>query len=232
MNFFSKARKLGLTFPNIVSWSSLECMRIAGKLAGTIRLRVKAALLGVELGRNVTAHGPVGLLRWPGGVIRIGANVSIISSWRRATACALAFPARLRVFGPGAVIDIGDGAQISGSSITARSTPIRIGRQALIAPNCVIVDSDFHAAWPPDKRAADPGMEADAPVTIGDYAWLGMNSIILKGVTIGTGAIIGAGSVVTRDVPPHCMAAGAPARVIKNPGREHGAHVSGDVSLV
>lgn len=230
MNFFAKARERGLNLPNIVSWSSLECMRIAGKLTGTLRLRVKAALLGVELGRNVTAHGPVGLLRWPGGVIRIGANVSIISSWRRATACALAFPARLRVFGPGAVIDIGEGAQISGSSITARSTSIRIGRQALIAPNCVIVDSDFHAAWPPEKRAEEPGMEADAPVAIGDYAWLGMNSIILKGVTIGTGAIIGAGSVVTRDVPPHCLAAGSPAKVIKNLERQN-ARCAGDGTL-
>ena len=57
--------------------------------------------------------------------------------------------------------------------------------------------------------------EGDRPVNIGDYAWIGMNCLILKGVTIGEGAIIGAGSVVTRDVPPFCLAAGSPARVLR-----------------
>ncbi|HZF61822.1 MAG TPA: DapH/DapD/GlmU-related protein, partial [Desulfovibrio sp.] len=47
------------------------------------------------------------------------------------------------------------------------------------------------------------------------YVWIGMNCLILKGVTIGEGAIIGAGSVVTRDVPPFCLAAGSPARVLR-----------------
>ena len=63
------------------------------------------------------------------------------------------------------------------------------------------------------------------PVTIGDYAWIGLNCIILTGVTIGEGAIIGAGSVVTRDVPPHCLAAGSPARVLRHlaPGEDRTA---------
>lgn len=152
-------------------------------------------------------------MRWPGGEIIIGDKASFISSWRRATASALAWPCRLRVFGPGARIEIGPGAQLSGASITARSTTIRIGKGVLLAPNCVIVDSDFHAPWPPEKRAEEPGCERDRGVVIGDYAWIGMGSVILKGVHVGEGAIIGAGSVVTRDVPPHCLAAGSPAIV-------------------
>lgn len=203
-----------MTPGNIISWSSLEVMCIAGQALGTARLRVKAALLGVELGRHVTAHGPVGLLRWPGGRICIGDNVSIISSWRRSTACALAFPTRLRVFGPTAGIDIGSSCQLSGVSITARSKTISLGHHVMLAPNCIIVDSDFHAPWPPDKRQTDPGLENDAPVSIGDYAWIGMNSIILKGVSIGAGAIVGAGSIVTRDVPAFATACGAPARIV------------------
>ncbi|WP_308620480.1 acyltransferase [uncultured Desulfovibrio sp.] len=131
---------------------------------------------------------------------------------------------RLRVFGPGAVIEIGAGAQLSGTSITARSTTVRIGRQALLAPNCVIVDSDFHAPWPPEARATEPGLERDAPVTIGDHAWIGMQCIILKGVSVGEGALVGAGSVVTADIPPRCLAAGAPARVVRRLGPEEGAH--------
>lgn len=213
----------GLSPANVLSWSALETMRVFGVCWGTMRLRIKAAFLGVELGANVTAHGPVGLLRWPGGRICIGDNTAIISSWRRATACALAFPTRLRVFGPGAAVEIGPGCQLSGASITARSKAVVLGRNVMLAPNCIIVDSDFHAPWPPERRQLDPGLENDAGVSIGDYAWVGMNSIILKGVSIGEGAVIGAGSVVTRDVPANCVACGAPARIM--PQHHHERHV-------
>ena len=215
MNMLRKALERGLTPANIVCWLSQLWLVRWGRLWGTLALRAKARLLGVRLGRGVAAHGPVGLLRWPGGEISIGDNVQMISSWRRATASTLAAPVRLRVFGPGAAIEIGEGTELSGTSITARSTRITIGKQVLFAPNCVVVDSDFHAPWPCEARATSPGMERDAPVTIDDYAWIGMRSIILKGVHIGRGAIIGAGSVVTRDVPAGCTACGVPARVVK-----------------
>lgn len=215
MKFMAKALKAGLSPANIISWFCLECMRISGVWSGTARLRLKAALLGVELGRGVRAHGKVGLMRWPGGRIRIGDHVSLVSSWRRATAASLAFPVRLRVFGPGAFIDIGPGCQLSGSSLTARSTRIVLGRQVLVAPNCIIVDSDFHAPWPAERRAHDPGIERDRAVTIADFAWIGMGSIILKGVNIGEGAIVGAGSVVRSDVPANCIALGNPAQIVK-----------------
>ena len=216
MNMLQKALSRGLTPANIISYASLQIMTRWGRFFGTLRLRCKAALLGVPVGPGVTAHGPVGLMRWPGSHITIGAGTSLISSWRRATAAALATPVRLRTFGPSARIDIGPGAQLSGTSIAARSTTISIGRQVLVAPNCIIVDSDFHAHWPPEARATEPGMEGDRPVTIGDYAWIGLNCIILKGVAIGEGAIIGAGSVVTKDVPPHSLAVGSPARIVRS----------------
>lgn len=217
MELIRKALNRGITGSNIFSWLSISAMNKAGLFFGTLRIRLKAKIFGVQLGKNVTAHGPVGLIRWPGAEISIGKNVSIISSWRRSTACSLAFPTRLRVFGPGAKIIIDSDTQLSGTSITARSTTIKIGRQVLIAPNCIITDSDFHAPWPPEQRAHNPGIENDAPVTIGDYVWIGMHSIILKGVSIGAGAIIGAGSVVTRDIPANCVACGVPARVISGP---------------
>lgn len=206
----------GLTPANIISWLSLEWMRIFGVVSGTCALYLKAALLGVKLGRRVRCHGPVGLLRWPGSSIEIGSSVQIVSSWRRATSACLAFPARLRVFGPDAAIIIGDNCQLNGSSLTARSTSIILGKQVLLGPNCIIVDSDFHAPWPPERRAQDAGMSRDAPVRIGDYVWIGMNCIILKGVTIGKGAIIGAGSVVTRDIPANTLACGNPCRPVKS----------------
>lgn len=214
MNFFRKAIKYGINPANIFSWLGIRSMTGFGKIWGTTRLYAKSALFGIEIGKNVRAHGSVGLLRWPGGVIKIGDDVSIISSWRRSTAAALAFPTRLRVFGPGARIEIGKGCELNGVSITARSCPILIGCNCLVAPNCIITDSDFHAHWPAEARKNLPGYELDMGVTIGDNVWIGMRTIILKGVNIGKGAIIGAGSVVTRNIPANATACGVPAKII------------------
>ncbi|MBQ7618368.1 MAG: acyltransferase [Desulfovibrio sp.] len=211
---WQKAKARGLNLGNILSYLSLETMRLGGVALGTLRLRLKAALLGVQLGSGVTAHGPVGLLRFPGGEIRLGDHVHLISSWRRATAQTLYAPVRFRVFGPQAKILIGSYCELSGTSITARSTTISLGQHVLIGPNCVITDSDFHEPWPCESRASNPGFEHDQGVTIEDYVWLGMQSIVLKGVKIGYGSIIGAGSVVTKDIPPLSVACGVPAKVV------------------
>lgn len=215
MLFLRKALARGLTPANVAAWFSITALNQWEEIYGTARLRVKAALLGVELGSGCKAWGKVGLIRWPGARLRLGANVSVVSSWRRATASALAYPTRLRAFGPGAFIDIGDDCQLSGVSIAARSTTVRLGKGVLVAPNCAIVDSDFHAVWPPARRATDPAYENDAPVNVGDYAWIGMRCLILKGVTIGAGAVLAAGSVAVNDVPENCLAGGSPAKVIK-----------------
>lgn len=215
MNILQKAAGVGITPANFNCWVAQKFLYGAGYLVGAISLRLKAALFGIELGKNVSAYGPVGLIRWPGGRIRIGDNVAIISSSRRSTASALAFPTRLRVFGKGAFIDIGPGCQLSGASITARSCAITLGRQVMLGPNCVIVDSDFHAPWPAEQRAHEPGMDRDRPVLIEDYVWIGLNCVILKGVTIGRGSLVGAGSVVTRDIPANAVACGSPCKVVR-----------------
>ncbi len=220
--FLRKAMERGLTPGNVISYLSLRCMTVCGKLTGTLCLRIKAVLLGVRAGRGVTAHGPVGLMRWPGSCIEIGDGVSFISTWRRATAAALSHPVRLRTFGPEARIEIGEGCELSGTSIACRSTSVVLGCGVMIAPDVIIVDSDFHAPWPAEARRTDPGMERDRPVHIGDYAWIGMRCVILKGVTIGRGAIIGAGSVVTRDIPNNAVACGVPARVVRQCGKDSG----------
>jgi acetyltransferase-like isoleucine patch superfamily enzyme len=86
---------------------------------------------------------------------------------------------------------------------------IEIGEDVAIAENVCIRDSDNHAVTGSD------GHTPKQPVVIGNHVWIGMNATILKGVTIGDGAIIAAGAVVTRDIPPACMAAGVPARILK-----------------
>lgn len=215
MTFFQKALQRGLTPQNILSYVHIRLGNALSGLWGILRLRLKAALLGVRVGRRVEAHGPVILGRWPGSRISVGHDVCLISSARRATAATVFAPVRLRTHGPDASIELADGVQLTGTSITARSHTIRIGQNTMFAPNCVVVDSDFHAHWPPERRHLDPGFERDAPVNIGAHVWIGMGCIILKGVTIGDGAIVGAGSVVTRDIPPRTLAAGVPARVVR-----------------
>lgn len=86
---------------------------------------------------------------------------------------------------------------------------ITIGHQVVISERVVLRDSDNHTIMNPEKKAVT------APIVIQDHVWIGMNVIVLKGVTIGEGAIVAAGSVVNKDVPAHCLVAGVPAKVIK-----------------
>lgn len=84
---------------------------------------------------------------------------------------------------------------------------VTLGNYVLIAWDTDILGRYYHVPG--------GGIEEPGNITIEDNVWIGCECVILKGVTIGRGAIIGAGSVVTRDVPPYTMAAGNPARVIK-----------------
>ncbi|WP_035067311.1 acyltransferase [Nitratidesulfovibrio termitidis] len=210
-----KVREEGLTPRDIVSYGCMAVHRSASCLWGTVRMRLKAALFGVRLGGGCECCGTIILQRWPGSRIELGRGVGIISSSRRCTSATIHAPTRLRTFAGSAAILIGDGVTMNGTAITARSRTIRIGKGTMIGPNCVITDSDFHAQWPPETRLTTPACERDRDVTIGDDVWLGMRCIVLKGVTIGDGAIVAAGSVVTRDVPPATLVAGTPARVVR-----------------
>lgn len=122
----------------------------------------------------------------------------------------------------GAVISIGENTFIGSSNIISAER-IEIGDDVLIAWGCWIVDHNSHAiSW--EKRCNDVkdwyvGKKnwdnvIRKPVKINNKAWIGFNSIILKGITIGEGAIVGAGSVVTKDVPPYTIVAGNPAKII------------------
>ena len=93
---------------------------------------------------------------------------------------------------------------------------ITIGHGVVISERVVIRDSDNHAIISTENgELKSDEKPAAAPIVIQDHVWLGMNVIVLKGVTIGEGAIVAAGSVVTKDVPPHCLVAGVPAKVVK-----------------
>jgi galactoside O-acetyltransferase len=124
---------------------------------------------------------------------------------------------------PGARYSIGPDTFIGASHIIAASS-ISIGAHVLISWGCWIVDHDSHSLDYRDRledvkrwRCGEKRWDnvAISPVTICDHAWIGFNSVILKGVTIGRGAVIGAGSIVTKTIPDYCVAAGNPARIIR-----------------
>lgn len=109
---------------------------------------------------------------------------------------------------PGAALTIGDQTYVNaGTRLHCRSSVV-IGARCMFSWDVLVVDSDYHHL---DDQAVD------APVRIGDQVWIGARAQILKGVTIGDGAVVAAGSVVTRDVEPHTLVGGSPAR----PLREH-----------
>lgn len=116
----------------------------------------------------------------------------------------------------GGIIEIGNGFGISGSTIYAFDS-IKIGKNATIGANCKIIDNDFHPLEA-EKRNANLNEEFTkrAPIIIGDNCFIGMNSIILKGTTLGDNVIVGAGSVVHGKFPSNCIIAGNPAKIIKN----------------
>lgn len=111
---------------------------------------------------------------------------------------------RLHV-GEGAELRLGCGYVNYGGDITCRSQVI-IGDNCIIGPQVVIRDDDAHEVI---------GGVRMAPIIIGDNVWVGMRAVILKGVTIGDGAIVAAGAVVTKDVKPRTIVGGNPARVIR-----------------
>lgn len=106
----------------------------------------------------------------------------------------------------GGNLSIGEHVNFNNDCELYCSKSITIGDDTIFANRCVIRDSDIHSI---------DGSVNTAPIVIDNHVWVGTNSIILKGVTIGDGAVIGAGSVVTKNVPPNCLAAGNPAKVIK-----------------
>jgi acetyltransferase-like isoleucine patch superfamily enzyme len=115
--------------------------------------------------------------------------------------------------GDGGVLTIGERTSVhAGCRLMAHGAAIVIGSRVALAPGCALYPYDHGTALgvPIDEQP----ITSRGAIVIGDEAWLGTGTIVLSGVTIGRGAVIGAGSVVTRDVPPDSIAAGNPARVL------------------
>lgn len=175
--------------------------RIARVLTGLRRYPPLSILGGALLLPHFGYRGPV---IWEGGfpkprIVNRGGRL-------RTGGVVIFGGCRLELY-KGAEIWIGQGSFLNRNVSILAEERVTIGDWVLIGWDVTITDTDEHD-WPGLGRRC-------APVTIGDNAWIGARSIILKGVTVGEHAVIGAGSVVTRDVPPYALAAGSPAKVIR-----------------
>jgi len=121
------------------------------------------------------------------------------------------------LIGYGSYIQIGKNAELTiGNSFINREVKIicnkkiTIGNDCIIAMGVIIRDNDGGS-----HKILSPEYQNCKPITIGNHVWIGENVIILKGVTIGEGCVIAAGSLVTKDIPPYSLVMGSPAKVVR-----------------
>lgn len=176
----------------IISRSPFEILSEAVKLARGIFVRIK--------------------LKSCGALLRVGSHVRILQRNASITVgrkVQLHRAVKLSAWGNEGYVEliIGDNTSIGDRTEVHAGRKVEIGSGCNIAWDVCIMDRDYHKF--------NSSVEEIRPVKIGDNVWIGCNSIILKGVTIGDGAVVAAGSVVTKDVPPKTLVGGNPAKVLK-----------------
>ena len=188
------------------------------------------------LKRIVVGSAPDPAVSWPRlipGRVVIGPGTKLNSatlSAREPDGCSLAIGSESNVEASlvfeqaGARISIGSRTHIGGGTLVAAASSIEIGDDVLIAFDALIMDHNSHSLKFGERQhdvrdwirgTKDWSTVAIAPIKISDKAWIGVRAMILKGVTIGEGAVVGAGSIVTRDVPAWTIVGGNPAQVIR-----------------
>lgn len=147
------------------------------------------------------------------GNISIGKNVSFNSG---PNANPIGGDTRMTILvGKSAELSIGNGTGISNSTIICQER-ITLGNNIKIGGSVKIYDTDFHSLNADNRRTKEKDIPKTKPVIIGNDAFIGAHSIILKGVTIGDNSIVGAGSVVAKSIPSGEIWAGNPAKFIKH----------------
>jgi acetyltransferase-like isoleucine patch superfamily enzyme len=168
---------------------------------GPAVLRARWHLRSAErLGRAVRVWGTPIVHNY--GTLLIGDRVRLVST---------VAPIEIGV-GSNGTLELGEGTYINYGTSIGATLSIRIGKNCSIGTHSTLIDNDFHSLDPEHRNDTPPS----APIVLEDNVWLGLRVIVLRGVTIGKGSVIGAGSVVTRDIPERCLAAGQPARVIRS----------------
>jgi len=182
----------------------------------TLMARCNLWAWGVGVGKDITVSGPINLsIHWTSTVfvgnqcrINSGFNVNPVGGHRKTGIYV----------GPGANLRIGNSVGISNTTIVCMNS-IEIEDHAYIGGGCQIYDTDFHSL-DHKLRGSKEDCPSNLPILLGENCFIGGHSIVLKGVSIGDGSVVGAGSVVTKSIPKNELWAGNPARFIRklNPG--------------
>lgn len=175
-------------------------------------VRLLFAYYSIEWGRNWRIYGIPIIQKHRQSHMQFGNGLHLRSSVR-SNPLGSNHPVILSTWRLGASLHIGDYFAMTGGTICSAEC-ITIGDHVALGANSVVIDTDFHPLTT-EARRIDSSAGKTAPVVIENEVFIGMNCLILKGVTIGEGSVVGANSVVTRDVPPGYIVAGNPARVIR-----------------
>ena len=159
------------------------------------------------VGRKLRLHGPAPRISGD-GIIDIGEDVEFVEGMSLVVGMGLPDPAHL---------ELKNHITFGGHHIICVARGVTIGNHCWIGAGTKIYDNDVHALDALERRVkfGDMTKVESAPITIEDDVWIGIDALILKGVTLHHGAVVGAGAVVTEDVPSFCVAAGNPARVVR-----------------
>lgn len=176
----------------------------------------------VKFGKNMQIYNQFYLLKHPTANISIGENFVFTSGeafnplCRNIRGCIYAYK--------NSIINIGDNVGISSACLWSKEK-IQIGNNVKIGGDCILMDTDAHSldfnirnSRQTNKKGEfiDTILANSKPIIIEDDVLIGTRCIVLKGVTIGARSIIGSGSIVTKDIPNDCIAAGNPCKVIKH----------------
>jgi acetyltransferase-like isoleucine patch superfamily enzyme len=188
-------------------------LRARERASSIVRTRAARESANMHLTARLVGRGKIDNIRGIRSAVRIGAH------------CAIA--GHLQTFAHCGDITIGDWVYVGDGSFVWSAASVTIGHRVLIAHHVSIIDTSSHpidvgkrflqtqAILTAGHPKTDPGLDS-APIVIHDDAWISFGASILRGVTIGQGAIVGAASVVTKDVEPWTLVAGNPARVVRS----------------
>jgi acetyltransferase-like isoleucine patch superfamily enzyme len=175
--------------------------------------RLYCGMKGVKFGNNLLTFGIPMIHRNPSAEIVLGDNV-VLTSLPEVNLVGAKNKVVLSAPRKESKIHIGNNSGMNCAVIYA-AEKVSIGNYVNIGANVAIYDTDFHQLDYLERRKGGTEGVLTKPVVIEDDAWIGTNAVILKGVTVGRGAIIGAGSVVANDIPPFTIWWGNPARYLK-----------------
>lgn len=169
---------------------------------------------GVHVGQGVIFYGQP-LIQMARGSTIIIDDGCVLCSHSAFTAMGVIRPVTLKTLLPGACLRLGRDVGISGAVICAAKS-IEVGPDCLLGSGCIIIDTDFHSINPNGRRNSPLTEAVHRVVNVGANVFIGAGALVCKGVTLGNDAVVGAMSVVTKNVPVGCIVAGSPAKIVRN----------------